>query len=64
MIGVTKRVMRYEPTRPDDASLRTRPRELAGKRRRFDYQRLDNLVAREGLAPNHKKRLRISHERG
>ena len=56
--------MRYEPTRPDDAGLRTRLRELAGERRRFGYRRLGYLLAREGHAPNHKKLLRIYREEG
>jgi len=36
-----------------------RLRELAAERRRFGYRRLGNLLAREGMAPNHKKLLRI-----
>nr|WP_199555455.1 IS3 family transposase [Sandaracinobacteroides hominis] len=64
LIGVARRVVRYEPTRPDDAGLRVRLRELAGERRRFGYRRLGYLLAREGLAPNHKKLLRIYREEG
>ncbi|WP_423825915.1 IS3 family transposase [Sandarakinorhabdus cyanobacteriorum] len=64
LIGVARRVVRYEPTRPDDAGLRTRLRELAGERRRFGYRRLGYLLAREGHAPNHKKLLRIYREEG
>ena len=59
LIGVTRRVVRYEPTRPDDAGLRVRLRELAGERRRFGYRRLGYQLVREGLVPNHKKLLRI-----
>ena len=51
-------------TRPDDAGLRVRLRELAGERRRFGYRRLGYLLAREGMAPNHKKLLRIYREEG
>jgi len=43
------------PTRPDDAGLHTRLRELAGERRRFGYRRLGYLLAREGRMPNHNK---------
>ncbi len=50
---------RYVPTRPDDAELRSRLRVLAGERRRFGYWRLGYLLEREGIAPNHKKLLRI-----
>jgi putative transposase len=64
LIGVARRVVRYEPTRPDDAGLRVRLRELAGERRRFGYRRLGYLLAREGLVPNHKKLLRIYREEG
>lgn len=51
-------MIRYEPTRPDDGALRQRLRELAAERRRFGYRRLGYLLAREGIAPNHKKLLR------
>ena len=64
LIGVARRVVRYEPTRLDDAGLRVRLRELAGERRRFGYRRLGYLLAREGLVPNHKKLLRIYREEG
>jgi hypothetical protein len=57
-------VIRYEPTRPDDGALRQRLRELAAERRRFGYRRLGYLLAREGIAPNHKKLLRIYREEG
>ena len=50
LIGVARRVVRYEPTRPDDAGLRVRLRELAGERRRFGYRRLGYLLAREGVS--------------
>lgn len=64
LIGVARRVVRYAPTRPDDAGLRQRLRDLAGERRRFGYRRLGYLLAREGLVPNHKKLLRIYREEG
>ena len=59
LIGIASRVARYEPSRPDDAGLRQRLRELAAERRRFGYRRLGYLLAREGVRPNHKKLLRI-----
>jgi putative transposase len=57
LVGVSRRVIRYEPTRPDDGALRQRLRELAAERRRFGYRRLGYLLAREGITPNHKKLL-------
>lgn len=57
-------LFRYEPTMPDDGALRQRLRELAAGRRRFGYRRLGYLLAREGIAPNHKKLLRIYREEG
>ena len=62
LVGVSRRGIRYQPTRVDDAPLRARLRELAAERRRFDYRRLGYLLAREGMTPNHKKLLRIYRE--
>ena len=64
LVGVSRRVARYCSTRPDDGPLRARLRELAAERRRFGYRRLGYLLAREGIAPNHKKLLRIYREEG
>ncbi|CAH0357353.1 IS3 family transposase ISGdi11 [Sphingobium sp. CECT 9361] len=64
LVGVSRRVIRYEPTRPDDGALRQRLRELASERRRFGYRRLGYLLAREAITPNHKKLLRIYREEG
>jgi len=64
LIGIAWRVARYRPSRADDAGLRQRLRELAAERRRFGYRRLGYLLAREGLAPNHKKLLRLYQEEG
>jgi putative transposase len=64
LVGVSRRVARYRSTRPDDAPLRVRLRELAAERRRFGYRRLRYLLAREGMRPNHKKLLRIYREEG
>lgn len=35
LVGVSLRVVRYEPTRPDDGALWQRLRELAAERRQF-----------------------------
>jgi putative transposase len=64
LVGIARRVARYVPTRPDDADLRSRLRELAGERRRFGYRRLGCLLEREGITPNHKKLLKIYREKG
>jgi putative transposase len=64
LIGIPRRVARYQPSRPDDTGLRQRLRELAVVRRRFGYRRLGYLLAREGLKPNHEKLLRLYHEEG
>ena len=67
LIGIPRRVARYQPSRPDDPDdthLRQRLRELAAARRRFGYRRFGYLLAREGLKPNHKKLLRLYREEG
>jgi putative transposase len=64
LIGIARRVARYQPSRVDDADPRQRLRELAAERRRFGYRRLGYLLAREGLAPNHKKLLRLYRDEG
>ena len=48
LVGVSRRVIRYQPNKPDDALLRQPLRELAAERRRFGYRRLGYLLAREG----------------
>jgi len=62
LIGVSRRVIRYQPARVDDAPLPARLRELAAERRRFGYRHLGYLLARAGMPPNHKKLLRIYRE--
>jgi putative transposase len=59
LIGIPRRVARYEPRAADDTGLRQRLRELAAVRRRLGY-----LLAREGLKLNHKKLLRLYREEG
>ena len=59
LIGMEPRVYRYRSTRPDDAGLRKRLRELAAERRRFGYRRLHLLLKREGVAVNWKKLYRL-----
>lgn len=48
LVGIDPRVHRYHSSRPDDAELRSRLRELSSERRRFGYRRLHILLEREG----------------
>ena len=61
-LGTDRTSVRYRSTRPDDAALRSRLRELASQRRRFGYRRLHILMTREGLVMNHKKLRRLYRE--
>jgi putative transposase len=54
--------VRYRSSRPDDAAVRARLRELACVRRRFGYRRLHILLRREGIVMNHKKLRRLYRE--
>ena len=62
LIGTNRRTARRKPPPDKDASLRTRIRELAEKRRRFGSPRLHILLRREGLVQNHKRTERIYRE--
>lgn len=62
LVGIDPRVYRYRSTRPDDAGLRQRLKELALARRRFGYRRLHILLKREGIEANWKKVSRIYQE--
>jgi putative transposase len=61
-LGADRTSIRYRSTRPDDASIRARLRELAAVRRRFGYRRLHILLKREGVILNHKKLRRLYRE--
>lgn len=63
-ISAERTVIRYRSTRPDDAAIRARLRELACERRRFGCRRLRVLLSREGLHMNHKKLRRLYREEG
>lgn len=62
LAGIDPRVYRYRSTRPDDAGLRQRLRDLAAERRRFGYRRLHILLTREGVRVNRKKLYRLYKE--
>src|SRR3954468_18384923 len=61
-LGTDRTSVRFRSSRPDDALVRARLRELAAIRRRFGYRRLHILLRREGIAMNHKKLRRIYRE--
>lgn len=63
-IAVERTAIRYRSTRPADAAIRARLRELAAIRRRFGSRRLHVLLSREGLQMNHKKLRRLYREEG
>ena len=62
LVGMAAKTYRYVSTRPDDADLRQRLRDLASERRRFGYRRLGLLLAREGIKMNTKKLYRLYKE--
>jgi putative transposase len=64
MAVLSRRVIRYQPSRSDDGALRQRWRELATERRRLGYCGLGYLLAGEGITTYLKKLLRIYHEEG
>jgi putative transposase len=59
LMKVHRASCRYRRRRSEDASLRTRLRELAETRRRFGYRRLQVLLQREGWRVNHKRVYRL-----
>jgi putative transposase len=59
LVGLARLVARYRSRRRDDAQLRARLRELAGRHRRFGYLRLHALLRREGLVINRKRTYRL-----
>ena len=64
LAGIDPRVYRRSPTRPDDADLRARLKDLSSERRRFGYRRLHVLLRRDGWSVNWKKLYRIYKEEG
>lgn len=64
ILAVDRASVRYKHRRLDDGELRQRLRAIAAERRRFGYRRLGIMLAREGLAMNHKKLLRLYREEG
>ena len=64
VVGADRKSMRYRSTRPDDADVRMRLRDLAQQRRRFGYRRLHILLRRDGITINRKKTQRLYREEG
>ena len=64
VIGLPRATWYYQSTRPTDAALRHRLKELATVRVRYGYLRLHVLLRREGWQVNHKKVYRIYCEEG
>jgi putative transposase len=65
VVGIGRSTTRYRPaSRADEPASRGRLRELALERRRFGYRRLHVLLAREGVAVNHKRVERLYRDEG
>jgi putative transposase len=64
LIGISRSLYRYQPTRPDDGKLKERLCELAGYKRRYGYRRLHVLLCREGWEINHRRTYRVYHDAG
>ena len=63
-LGVDRSSVRYRSTRPDQAALRLRIRDLARTRVRYGYYRIYILLRREGWMVNHKRVYRLYREDG
>src|SRR5437764_8704877 len=65
LMGLRRSTHRYRARKAErDAALRTRLKELAGKRMRFGYRRLTAMLVREGMSANHKRVYRLYREEG
>ena len=64
LVGLARSVYYHRSKRKDDSALRNRLKELAEKRPRFGYRRLQILLSREGFRANHKRIFRIYQEEG
>jgi len=63
LVEVSRMTLRYA-SRRDDTALRVRLRELAARRRRWGYRKLQVLLRREGVVVNHKRVERVYREEG
>lgn len=64
IVGADRKMVRYRSCRPPDTELRTRLRDLANERRRFDYRRLLILLRREGAPSGINRIHRLYREEG
>jgi putative transposase len=64
IVGADRKMIRYLSTRPPDAALRGRLRDLANERRRFGYRRLFVLLRREGEPSGINRIYRLYREEG
>jgi len=64
VIGMSRSSLRYRSTRPDQAVLRKRIREIAEPRVRYGCRRIYILLRREGWRVNHKRVHRLYREEG
>ncbi|MCA1552560.1 IS3 family transposase [Bradyrhizobium sp. BRP19] len=64
ILGADRKMIRYRSSRPPDAVLRGRLRDLANERRRFGYRRLFVLLRREGEPSGINRIYRLYREEG
>src|SRR6201997_96970 len=64
IVGADRKMIRYRSSRPPDAALRGRLRDLANERRRFGYSRLFVLLRREGEPSGINRIYRLYREEG
>ncbi|MDA9489406.1 transposase [Bradyrhizobium sp. CCBAU 11361] len=64
IVGADRKMVRYRSSRPPDAALRGRLRDLATERRRFGYRRLFVLLRREGEPSGINRIYRLYREEG
>jgi len=64
IVGADRKMIRYRSSRPRDAALRGRLRDLANERRRFGYRRLFVLLRREGEPSGINRIYRLYREEG
>ncbi|WP_245509694.1 IS3 family transposase [Bradyrhizobium vignae] len=64
IVGADRKMIRYRSSRPPDATLRGRLRDLANERRRFGYRRLFVLLRREGEPSGINRIYRLYREEG